>query len=102
VPSPIRIEGPLSGPEHLFVIAVKAKALEQPVDFSSLEGEGLEQALDRERMRGVPKSRGLQSPLGQILQRSQYGLGTRGARPVENEESALLLYSWQFVAEKRP
>jgi hypothetical protein len=98
---PVKISGDLSGRESLVVVAVKAGQQAEPVDFSSLEEEGLEKAQDQERTRGVPRARGLGSPLGQLFQRSQYGVGTRTARE-ENDETALLLYSWQFVARKRP
>jgi hypothetical protein len=99
--SAVKVSGKVAGPEYLAVIAVKAGKQAEPVDFSSLEAPGLETAQEVQRKRGVPDTRGLGSPLGQLLQRSQYGVGTRTGRE-EVEETALLLYSWQFVAKKRP
>jgi hypothetical protein len=97
---PIRVQGAVSGPDHLVVIATRARKLRQPADFSCLEQPGLEAALATERKRGVPAGRGLGSPLGQLLQRSQYGTGTRTGRE-DLDDTAIVMYSWRFVAGSR-
>jgi len=97
----VRARTKIAALEHLVLIAVKSQKLQQPVDFSALEQDSLEKAQDVERTRG-DKARGLATPLGQLLQFSLYGKGTRAIDRQDIEDSALLLYSWRVAPGKRP
>jgi hypothetical protein len=83
------------------LIAVKPQKLQQPADFSALEQDSLEKALNVERTRGE-RARGLATPLGQLLQHSLYGKGTREMARDDVEESTLILCSWHVTPRKRP
>jgi hypothetical protein len=99
IPAPIKVTGG-DGLEHLVIIAVKAKSLDQKVDFSSLAQDSLEKAMTKERTRGGAGAS--RTPLGQLLQHSLYGKGTRSVGMEECEDSSLSLYSWRIVPGKRP
>lgn len=101
LPVTVRVTADTAGLEHLVLVAVRATE-EQPLDFSALAQPSLEQAQNVERTRGGP-SRGLQSPLGQLLQRGLYGQGTaRGVQRDMLDDHTLQLFSWHIRTEKRP
>jgi hypothetical protein len=103
VPFVLRVGAKVQAPEHMVVIAVKSRNLEQPVTFACLEQPSLEKARDTERKRGGGAA--LKTPLGKLLGQSQYGNameGTRGMVREEAEESSLTLCGWQVVPLKRP
>jgi hypothetical protein len=94
-----RVDTKTVGLEHLVLIAVKAKPNEPYANFCFLGQETLARARGAEGMRGE-KVRGLNSPLGQLLQAAGYGEGkTRGLGFKEGEDSssgyAFELLRWQ-------
>jgi hypothetical protein len=102
VPFVSQIGAKVQALEHMLVIAVKSRNLEQPVNFACLEQPSLEKARDTERKRGGGAA--LTTPLGRLLEHSLYGnpmAGTRGLVRKEAEESSLTLCSWQVVPGKR-
>ncbi len=78
-----------AGLEHLVMIAVPADG--PPVDFGVLEQPTLATT------RGTT-SRGMGSPLGQLLETALYGRGTtRGSDAAQLDKQQIGLYSWRVV-----
>jgi len=96
------VNGQTLGAEHLVVIAVQGKGLN--ADFGSLEQPTIEEAKGSQKSRGRDDGRGLNSPLGKLLQNALYGEGgTRGvSRRHEANEYVLKCLTWKIEPGKRP
>jgi hypothetical protein len=104
---PILLRGKINqktvGVERLVVIAVKATDVEEYANFSFLEQPTLERARSVGQSRGA--TRGIESPLGRLLQNAAYGHGsTRGLQidddPNASDAYAFDLLSWRVAASK--
>ncbi len=84
------------GLEHLLVVGVKAKPVDEPTNFSFLA----QPTIERSRALG---GKGLGSPLGKIFQNSLFGEGgTRGASSSDVASFIMKTMSWQTMPETRP
>jgi hypothetical protein len=93
-----RVTAKTVGPEHLVVIAVRAKAEELPADFSFLAQESIPRARGVAGLRGNEKMT-IDSPLGRLFQNALYGEGsTRGVSSIDIDEYSLGLVSWRTLA----
>lgn len=90
---PMRVQDDSLGVEHLVVVATLAKG--QPVDFSWLAQDSIEQAKTATRGAG-----GFQHPIGQLMQSVLFsGSKVRGMKMAESEEVRFQVLSWQTVKE---
>jgi hypothetical protein len=88
-----RMTGDTPGLEHLVVIAVKPRQLDQYANFTFLAQPSIE------RVRGFGS---LDSPLGRLLQTAVYAQGkTRGMSTESIDDHAFELLSWQYSPKKR-
>ena len=96
------VEASTAGLENLVVIAVKGEG--QPADFVSLAQPTIALAEKDVTKRGIDAARGLNSPLGRLLQNALYGEGgTRAVkRPKGNTDHLIKRLSWQIEPVKRP
>jgi hypothetical protein len=79
------------GLEHILLIAVKAEPQKQPFDFSFLSQTGIERARSTAGDAGA-----FNSPLGRLLQRSAFALGSkRGLEVTEIRNYVVRLISWK-------
>jgi len=94
LPSPRARVTKTEGTEHMIVIAVRAVAQQQPVDFSCLAQPSLELARGT---RGANRS--LESPLGKLLQSSLFAQGrTRGLDTRVIDNHVVRRISWRVFA----
>jgi hypothetical protein len=85
-----------TGQEHLLVIALNAKPVDEPVNFSFLA----QSMIERSRAVG---GENMNSPLGKIFQSALYGEGnTRGFASDEIDNYVVQALSWKTLTEKRP
>jgi hypothetical protein len=100
-PFGLSISSKTTGAEQLVIIAVKAAG--QPVDFSLLAQPTLERALERAGTRGGELRQSLETPLGKVLARGIYRVGTdRPATLDESNDHRITLVSFQVRAQMRP
>jgi hypothetical protein len=84
---------PADGPEHMVAIAVRAEPQREPMSFSCLEQDAIEQA---QVTRGGPQS--LDSPLGKLLQSALFAKGqTRGLDDVEVDSHTVRQLTWRVI-----
>jgi hypothetical protein len=101
---PLQIRGRVTadtvGLEHLVVIAVQAREMEEYANFCFLAQPGLEGA---RKVRGGGGARDLDSAVGRLFQRALYGRGaTRGGLEAGTfEEIAFCLRSWRVLPQPR-
>lgn len=89
----VTVNAQTTGLEHVVMIAVKTQTEEQPVDFSFLAQPNLQQA----RLKAPPgqRMRGLDSPLGLLLQNALYGEGNqRGLTRELVNDYCIRILSW--------
>jgi S1-C subfamily serine protease len=97
----MRVSKDTTGLENVVTIAVRAQT--EKVDFSYLEQPTLEQVKG-----DAPHNRGLNSPLGQLLENAMYGKGStwgmedtqlndRGMEDAQLNEHVVHLLSWQTI-----
>jgi hypothetical protein len=91
------------GLEHVLVIAVKAKDVQEYANFSFLAQPDLEQATrEMQRTARGTQDASLGSPLGQLFQNALYAEGKTRGGDVTSRESAFQLLSWTVSPRPRP
>ena len=90
---PFRVEETSLGLEHLVIVAVRATG--QPIDFTWLAQDSIEQARSSGATRSATAG-SLDSPLGQLLQQAMYAGGTvRGATAAQAGDAVIDVVSWR-------
>ena len=91
------------GLEHVLVIAVKARDVQEYANFSFLAQPDLEQAArEMKRTARGTQDASLGSPLGQLFQNALYAEGKTRGSDVSSRESAFHLLSWKVSPQSRP
>lgn len=90
---PFRVEETSLGLEHLVVVAVRATG--QPMDFTRLAQESIEQVRGSGATRSAAAG-SLETPLGALLQQAMYAGGNvRGVTAAEAGDAAIEVVSWR-------
>ncbi len=99
-----RLTGDVANVEQLLLIAVNAKDVADYAYFGFLAQPSLKAAT--EELRGVSggaRERGIDSPLGQVLQNGVFGTGkTRGMEPVKVAEYGFQTLTYNLLPSKGP